>query len=236
MGILVWTDCTVFLDEFDATCNANRIELAGNAEVKDKTTFCSDGWREMVGGLKSLKFTYGGFGDFAEAGLDEFEFANLAAGVVHTVSPDGADGSVAYSFVGVKSAYRQTVQIGEIHGVEGTAQNARDGAVRSNLLLPKQSITGDTNGTGLQIGDVAATERLYTAIHVFTAGTTADVIVESDDNSGFTSATTRSTTTVTAVGGSWVTPVAGAIADTHWRVRTANVTGTFSIAVSVGIA
>ena len=54
-------------------------------------------------------------------------------------------------------------------------------------------------------------------------------------DASFTSATTRSTTTVTTTGAPVVIPVAGAITDDYWRVRTANVTGTFSVAVAVGI-
>lgn len=234
MAILTLTDATVWLDEFDATGHTNNVSLAGNADAPDKTTFGSGGWRESVGGLKSVEFSYSGFGDF-DGATDDFDFANLAGTVVHTVSPDGEDGSVAYSFQGIKSAYRQTANIGDVFGIEGAAQNKGQGAIRGLVMLPKTTVTGNSNGTGVQIGDVAAGEKLYVAVHVFSAGTTADVIVESDNANTFGSATTRTTTTVTTTGGTWVTPVAGAITDDWWRVRTANVTGSFSIAVFVGI-
>lgn len=236
MSILVLTDVTVWLDELDASGLTNQVGLGGAAEVKDSTTFTTDGWRTFLPGLKTLEFTYAGFGEFSAGGQDDFDFDNLGSNVVHTISPDGADGSVAYSFLGVKSSYKKTDQLGEIHAIEGMAQNARHGAIRGVILKPKTTVTGDTSGTGVQLGDVAATEKLYVAIHVFTAGTTADIIVESDNADTFGSATTRTSTTVSATGGTWVTPVSGAITDDWWRVRTANVTGSFSIAVSVGIA
>lgn len=236
MAIFVLTDATVFLDELDATCTTNQVTLNVGADVKDVTTFCDDGWRAMLGGLKTVDFTYSGFGDFASTGTDAFDFANLGSSVVHTVTPDGADLSVSYSFPGIKSSYRQSAQIGEVFGIEGNAVNSRAGAIRGRLLLPKQTVTGDTTGSDFELGDVAAGGRVYTSVHCFTAGTTASVIVESDADDTFASATTRSTTVVTATGGTWVTPVAGAITDEFWRVRVASVTGSFSLAVAVGIA
>jgi hypothetical protein len=236
MGIFVLTDATVYLDELDASCTTNSVTFGTSVDVKDATVFCSGEWREMLAGLKTVEFTYAGFGDFAATGNDVFDFAHLGSDVLHTVSPDGADGSVAYTFVAAKSSYRQSAQVGEVFGIEGSAVNRRYGAIRSRLLLPKQTVTGDTTGTDLELGDVSATEDLYTAIHCFSAGTTATVIVESDADDTFASATTRSSTVVTAAGGTWVTPVAGAITDEHWRVRVESVTGSFSLAVAVGIA
>jgi len=51
------------------------------------------------------------------------------------------------------------------------------------------------------------------------AAPTLDVIVESDDNSGFTTAVTRGTfAQATAATSEWLTPVAGAITDDWWRI------------------
>lgn len=238
MAILVWTDCTTFLDEFDASGHTNQVTLGASAETRDKTTFGGNGWRENLGGLKSVEFSYAGFGDFDAGMIDAVQSGNLGTNVVHTITPDGDDSSVAYSFVGVESQYQITANIGDISAVSGTSMNARgtDGAVRGRLLLPKQTVAGNVTGTGFQIGDVAANEFLYTAIHVFSAGTTASVIVESDNAADFVGATTHSTTVVTAAGGTWVARVPGAITNTYWRVRTASVTGSFSMAVAVGIA
>jgi hypothetical protein len=91
-------------------------------------------------------------------------------------------------------------------------------------------------GTGYQLGAVAATQYLYGALHIFTAGTTITVVLESDDNAGFSSATTRATLgPLTTTGGTWATRVAGAITDDYYRFRVTAITGTFSVAGSAGI-
>jgi hypothetical protein len=111
------------------------------------------------------------------------------------------------------------------------------GVVRGGVAKAKGNVssTGAT-GSVQQLGDVAANEFLYATLHVFSAGTTITVQVQSDDNSGFSSPTTRATFSgVTTAGGNWVTRVAGAITDTYWRFNVSAVTGTFSIAGAIGI-
>ena len=79
------------------------------------------------------------------------------------------------------------------------------------------------------------------ALHVLSvAGTstpTLTVIVQSDDNAGFTTPTTRiSFTAATAVGAQWGS-VAGALTDDYWRISY-TISGTnpvFAFAVSAGV-
>jgi hypothetical protein len=67
---------------------------------------------------------------------------------------------------------------------------------------------------------------------------TLDVTVQSDDAEGFASPTTRLTfTQKSAIGAEFITPVAGPITDTWWRVSWAigGTTPTFGIVACVGI-
>jgi hypothetical protein len=84
---------------------------------------------------------------------------------------------------------------------------------------------------------VGATQFLYGALHLFgSAATTITVVLESDDNVNFTSATTRITFgPLTAVGGTWGARVSGAIADDYYRFRVTAITGTWSAAAVFGI-
>ncbi len=102
------------------------------------------------------------------------------------------------------------------------------------------SRTSSSSGTGRQIGAVSSTQTLYAALHVISASGTSptlDVKVQSDDNSGFTSATDRITfTQATDVTSEWGS-VGGAITDDYWRI-TYTVGGTspsFAFAVTAGI-
>lgn len=237
MSKIALLDATVYAGGYDFSADLNQCQMDESFEDKDVTTFRSAGARERKAGLSDTSFSMHGFWQSAASqAVDPEAFNNLGDQQVFTFAPNYTDGTVGYAFRARTFNYTRGDQVGEIAQFDLSGMGSSGGgAVRGNLLLPKQSVTGIVNGTGVQLGDVAAAENLYTAIHCFSAGTTATVIVESDDNGAFSSATTRSSTVVTAAGGTWVTPVAGSITDDYWRVRTASVTGTFSIAVLVGI-
>ena len=111
------------------------------------------------------------------------------------------------------------------------------GAVGGVLSVAKQTVsTTGAKGTAVEIGAISAAQFLYATLHVFSAGTTITVIIESDDNGSFTSATTRATLgPVTARGGTWLTRVAGPVTDTFWRMNVSAVTGSFVVAGAIGI-
>lgn len=234
MATLALTDCEIHVDELDLASHTNQVAVEASTGELDDTCFGDDS-RSRKSGLRDVSFSATGFRQ-DDASVDEDLFAHLGLQRLYTVAVDDTAGSVAYFGRGRKFQYNQTSTIGEMAGFNISAMGSDGiGVVRGQLLFPRGAVTGSANGTGFQMGAVGATESLYVAIHVFSAGTTATVIVESDDNSGFTTATTRTSEVVTSAGGVFETPVAGAITDDYWRVRFASVTGTFSIAVAAGI-
>lgn len=235
MAVFSLEDAEIYVDDFDATSHTNTVNLEVMAEPLEVTTFGSGGAKERILGLRDLALSVSGWRD-TSATVDTAVYENLGAQRVFTVSPTATAGEVAYMGRLRQFSYTPGGSIGEAAQFSANGQGSSGlGIVRGQLLFPRGAVTGAANGTGFQMGAVAADESVYITVHCFTAGTTADVIVESDDNSGFSSATTRATVEVTAVGGTWVTPVAGAITDDYWRVRFADVTGSFSIAVAVAI-
>lgn len=232
MAAFALTDAVIFGGALDLTGFSNQVSHAVKFTELDTSAF-GDTWRTRIAGAGSGMLNVSGFLDFADP--DATLFAALGTVEPYTVAATTTDGDPAYLFQTLQNEYEFGGQYDEVAKFAGTNPTT-DINIGGKYLFPKQTVTGAVTGTGRQFtGGVAAGESLYTVIHVFTAGTTCDVIVESDDNSGFTTATTRSTTTVTATGGTWVAPVAGAITDDWYRVRTATVTGTFSIAAAVGI-
>ncbi len=127
--------------------------------------------------------------------------------------------------------------MGRVSGVSSTGP-----VVRGKLLHPSNvSRTSSSVGTGRQLGAVVAGKSMYAALHVIAvSGTnpTLDVIVQSDDNAGFTSATSRITFAQTgAVGAAWGA-VAGAVTDDYWRISYTiggTDTPTFAFAVTTGL-
>jgi hypothetical protein len=109
------------------------------------------------------------------------------------------------------------------------------------VMTTRATVTTNSNGTGFQVGTVSASQRVYCGVHFLTAGgttPTVTAILESDDNTGFTSATTRATFTAQTSRGAQWTSVAGAITDNWWRVRFASIGGTspsFQVRAFIGI-
>lgn len=113
---------------------------------------------------------------------------------------------------------------------------------RQTIMQVKAAVSTTTTSTGLQLGALSATQELVVSLHVFNIDVAGNwtLTIESDDNSGFTTATTRDTFTAvteaddpTAV----VRKISGAVADDWWRaVLTENSgTSTITYAVTMGV-
>ena len=237
MASLSLTDCAIWVGALDLSTEHNQVSLESRAAELDATTFGSGGWTARRGGLKSVSLNHQGFTNYAEP--DATLSTNFLVTEVVTVSPTGAVGTVAYTFEGKRFNYQPIGgTVGEMAGFSGTAMGANgvDGLVRSTIIRPKASVSATGNGTAQQLGAVSASQYMYAALHVLSAGTTLTILVESDDASDFVGATTRATIgPITSAGGTWVTRVAGPITDTYWRMRISAITGTFSIAGVIGI-
>jgi len=231
MATLIFDSCRVYVAGQDISGLSNQVQMNVQGDEVESTTFGSGGFKEYKPGLLSVNGQVTGYSQFAEP--DASLFGDLRTSRVVTVGVDDTDGAAAYATQGFSASYQPWG--GTVGGMAGFQYNLRgDSPMGKGFMgLEKQSVSGNTTGTGQQIASgISATQKLAMAIHVFTAGTTADVNVESDDNSGFTSATERLTQTVTAVGGYWV-ETSGAITDDYFRVTVDTVTGTFSLAVAV---
>lgn len=239
MTVQALTDCFIHVAGYDFTTDSNQAQLNMEAAALDATTFGSGGWAEVAGGLKSTAFQLGGFWQSAtDQAVDPQAFAALGASKVVTFGPDPDEGNVAYLFKAMGTSYQLGGQVGDLAPFTLAAQGADgQGVVRGTVLKKRGTVsaTGAT-GTGSELGAVSSTQFLYATLHVFSAGTTITVVLESDDNSSFTSATTRATFgPLTTTGGTWATRVAGSITDTFYRFRVSAITGSFIMAGAAGI-
>jgi len=238
MPSYVLTDALILFGGYNLSGDLNKVGVDLSAGEETDTTF-GDTFHSRPGAqMADVAAMVEGFWQSAVTNaVDPVVAAALGvAGNVLTVADLSTTGATTYQLGVHVGKYAQEDPIGSVRPFSFDSSGSSGvGPCRGRLLLPVTSLSGDTTGTGYQLGAVTAAQKVYASIHVMTAGTTASVIVESDDNADFSSATTRSTTVVTAVGGTLVTPVSGAITDDYWRVRVASVTGTFSIAAAVGI-
>lgn len=244
MATFAVTDAKILVAQYDLTGDSNRGLVSGDIEELDSTNFGSGGWRERKAGVGDAAATLEGF-NYADgtSGPDDAFWARHGSGDVITVGPTGGDeGENAYTFQSLTGSYEQTANHGELYGWSVSA-SGRGNLVKGTVLEDASTArTATFNGTGRQLGSVASGEKLYAALHVLSASGTSptlDVVVQSDDNSGFTSPTSRITfTQATGTTHEWGTPVDGAVADDWYRISV-TIGGTspsFEFFVVVGIA
>lgn len=242
MSTLVLTNCRLWLGGYEISGITNSIGIDYGAEMKDDTVFGTAGTRSNKPGLQGVKVAGHGFWSTDH---DSYLSSRIgAAREVVTLTPEGQTvGDRAFFVRGVNGAYNPlTGEIGELVGFDIDLQSANTPLVRGAVAaLGSKTVTG--SGSGIQLGAVITGKKIYAALHVKApiAGVTPtlNVIIESDDNSLFTSPTTRLTFTqvTTVVGAQWQ-ELAGPITDTWWRAKwTIAGTGgpTYPLFVSFGI-
>lgn len=247
MAILVLTNAKLLVGAYDFSGDSNELALNVTADEKDVTTFGTSGYRTRVGGLKNAEINAKGFVDYGTGEVDpSLGTSNLAVeDVVATIAPDGLDdGDTAFTLKSIQGTYQTGTEIGEVMPFDVNLWG-RGEAIRGTVIHPDTAtVTASGNGSGQVIGTASASQYLYASLHVLsvsgTATPTLTVVVQSDDNAGFTSPTSRITfSPATAVGAQWGTRVAGPITpDNRYRVNY-TVSGTnpsFRFVVVVGIA
>ena len=245
MAIQYWRNMSILEGGLEMAGHGKNVEINTEVAPLDVTPLSTTGWVEVIGGLKSGSVDLGFMQDFTAAdAIDSSLWTSFgAAGTVRSICTAADDGSVAYLMRGINLSYTPIegavgdLAMGAISGVSSTGP-----VVRGKLLHPSNvSRTSSSVGTGRQLGAVVAGKSMYAALHVIAvSGTnpTLDVIVQSDDNAGFTSATSRITFAQTgAVGAAWGA-VAGAVTDDYWRISYTiggTDTPTFAFAVTTGL-
>jgi hypothetical protein len=236
-------NATTFVGGYDFTGTMNQLALTGDLEELDSTVFGSVA-RSRTAGLQDVTAQLVGFWDAGTGQVDPVVFAALGGGVqVATHTPNGTAGDVAYMYQAREFSYNLFGEVGQLApytlSLMGSSGNAQPGLIRGRLAAAKGNVAATgAFGSVVELGAVAAGEYLYLAFHVFTAGTTISVKVQSDDNAGMSSATDVASATIgpiTAAGGTWMTRVAGPITDTHFRLNATAVTGTFNVAAALGV-
>lgn len=245
MSKIVLTDVRSFFAGCDITGVSNKCELVAEVDEQETTNFASGGWKEFIGGLRGSSIDVEGYWEAGDATrVDDAIEANRGAVVPWSIVPtSGAVGSLAYLSQALSGGYTLLGAVGDVAPYALKASGSWP-LVRGQVAHPTGTPRTAT-GTGSNVTFTAgptSTQYMYAALHVLsmsgTSTPTITVRVESDDNAGFTSATTRATfNAATAVGGQ-ITRVAGSITDTYWRAAwtISGTTPSFLFAVTLGIS
>lgn len=224
MAVFVETAFSINVDAFNLAGYCDTLAVDAAAEGKNYVNFASGGWQLTVPGLMSGMVSVEGTQDLALTGPDvAFPFANIGTLQTFNVQvPGTAVADPAYFGQARQlSTTPLTGPIGEIAryklGFAGTAQ-----MVRGQVLHPSAARTTTGNGTTTTFTAPTASQGLYAAFNVsaVSGSGTITFVVETDDNSGMTSPTTRLTSAAFAAVGGDFKSLAGALAgETNIRVR-----------------
>jgi hypothetical protein len=237
MASFVGVNNRVYLNHLDLTGQVNRVEFGTiTTQMKDGTTFADGGFMCPKPGMMSGAASLQGFQDYTADVLDD-EISITQMGTQYPLSviacPTGTvtAGDTAWMSRGILStANPLNVTKGELAGFElGLTYDTA--IVQAKVAAAKAAVTVDTNGTAVAMTGPTATQKLWASLHVFaySSFTNAVFTIQSDDNGGFGSPTTRITfTTVTAVGGQFASVAGSFSSETHHRVAV-DVTGSGSI-------
>lgn len=242
MAIQVFHNCKIYLDGYDLTGHSNSVKLGYSADSLENTTFNATA-KTRQAGLKNVELDMEGFWEAGAGLIDTLAAANIGvAGKIITLGPSGAAaGEPFFSFKQMLGEYSAGAQVGELLPFSYNGAGSDDEGLIRGTVLENAAKTATANGTGRQLGAVAEGQHLYAVMHVLAvSGTnpTLDMVIQSDNNTGFTSPTTKITfAQVTDVGSAWGTPVAGAITDDYWRASwVIGGTNNPSFTVFVGVA
>lgn len=241
----------LFAGGCDLTSQNNKVEMSGEYEEKETTTWGSYDAasgkiaKEVIAGLWAGKITASGFWDANDLSLvDDTMWAARGARRAWTMAPVGAsEGSLAYLTHTVHTSYQLLGQVGDVApwqaSMSGTGTMGR-GQIAS---APGTARTATGSATILDLGaaGIPSGRNVLASLHVLsvsgTSTPTFTASVQSAATVGFASPTTRITfTAATAIDGQWQT-LAGPITDRYWRL-TWTISGTtpsFLVAAAIGI-
>lgn len=243
MGEYAVLSAFAYVGGHDFTVGNNNWSMNGTTEVRDKTTFRNTGSRRWRATQFNTQLQMSGLSSVEADGNDKFSFDAWQARVplVTTVGNIEGEGEPCCMTKALVSQLQPGGggTVGDLGQFNLSGQSSDPyGGIRGVQLVEQQAVsTTGAKGTAIQHGDVDADQRLFATLHLLgTPGTSITAVIESDDNAGFISATTRYTFgPLTASGGYWATPVSGAITDDRWRLRVTAVSGSWIVAAAIGI-
>jgi hypothetical protein len=229
MGKLVLLDARLFVGAADLSGHGSKIEIESEIEAKEITNWRSGGAKEVLGGLETVSIDAEGQWEAGDPGkIDDQAWADRRVLEAWTAGAESASdtgvGSVAYLTKALRSSIKLFAAVGDVAPWSAKATGTWP-LVRGEFAHPSGvARTTDGNGTAVELGAVAAGQRLYGSLHVLSvAGTLIpeiDVIVQSDSAEAFnvTPETRLSFATATAPGGQVLRTDGTAHADTWYRV------------------
>lgn len=242
MSAAVLTDVQLLTGAMELGQFSGKFDVAESVNMVPTPNFAGRGYAIVVPGLFSATANIDGYADYA-SGAVSATFGSSSAGSQQAFSiyPNGS-ATVAGDAATIMRGRLNKMQMygGQVGDAAAFSLNLTSDAPACEglVLAPLASrATAGLTGTAVALTGPSATQWLYAALHVTAAaGTNLVVKVQSDDNSGFTSATDRITfSTVSATGWQWGAVQGNLSTETYWRVTATIASSTFTFACAVGV-
>lgn len=95
MPYMTLTAMQVTLGSTNYSDQINKAELTVDVDENDVTTYASQGWKEVDGGLKSGQLALSGLNEYEDDGLQEVLWSNFGTTMTFTVKASSASTSVS---------------------------------------------------------------------------------------------------------------------------------------------
>ncbi len=215
----ILTNAGLWIAGYDLQSNLNAIAISAEAQAEDVTTF-GDPNRTYAVGVKRALYSGAGLLDApAEAELQtDWGLSNLAL----TIAKATTINSVAFVGKVLLGQLQQSRSVNAPWTFSLNGEMCDRGFGRGRVMENQAAVTATGTGTGRQLRAISSGFKAFATLHVLSvSGTTPSltVILESDDNSGFTSPATRATFTAATLVGGQHTSVDGPITDDYWRFK-----------------
>jgi len=241
MGTFIVKNAQVHVDKADLSAILSSCAINFSGEIQDVTVFGATSRSRLGSGvIRDFGFVHQGFVDHALAHDLAIYDRIGAASAPFSVAPEArAEGDPAFFGTMLQANFRFGGTVGEVAAFEVNAQCAGD--LVSGKIAGTGAKTSTSQGGGLNLGAVTASQKVFAVLHVTAvAGTnpTLDLTIESDADNNFASPATQLTFTQATTTTSEIKSAAGAITDTWWRAKwTIGGTGSpsFTIFTAIGI-
>ena len=242
MSAQALTNVQLFFGSMELSQFSGSFDQSQTTAMKEANNFAAAGYTVVVPGISSFGMNVQGNADFATGGVSQTftpaqRGTQYGAGIVYAGSAAVAGDAATFTQGVLEMAKYASGAVGEVAQFELalTSDTAMvNGAV--GAVLASRTTAGLT-GTAVAMTGPTASQKLYAGLYVTAAaGTNLAVKIQTDDNSGFSSATDRITFSTVSATGWQFSSVAGSFSsETHVRVVATVATSTFSFAVLVGV-
>jgi hypothetical protein len=241
MATRVLRDAKLWIGGYNLSADHNQLAVNTSRDAVEDTAFGATS-HTYKPGLRAVTVDHTGWfdADTAVPEVDDRLWAEYigSALTVMTYAAAGAAGDPAYSFNAVSASYTPlSGSVGEMTAFQANAQGTGD-AVRGTVMEPGVTArSSSSQSTGYQLGDLAAGETGYGALHVIatTGSPTIDVVIQSD-TTGFPSPVTRLTFVQATTRSAQFLSTTTTTTDDFWRASwTFGGTGSITFVVNFGI-